>query len=75
MPIDQAVMIISDNYVKHVNFAYLDNLMGQLYWMYPEGCNSHWGGKPLSPIRLKPFKLLITYIYPTIFYQKWSRTW
>ena len=40
--------------------------MGQLYWMYPEGCNSHWGGKPLSPIRLKPFKLLITYIYPTI---------
>ena len=48
--------------------------MGQLYWMYPEGCNSHWGGKPLSPIRLKPFKLLITYIYPTIFYQKWSKT-
>ena len=53
MPFDQALMIINDNNVKSVNFAYLDNLMGQLYWMYPEGCNSHWGGKQLSPIRFK----------------------
>ena len=52
----------------------LDIPMGQLYCMYPEGCHSDWGGKPLSPIRLKPFKLLITYFYPTIFYQKWSKT-
>ena len=67
-------MIVNDNYVKNVNFVNLDNPMGQLHCMYPEGCDSHWGGKPLSPIRLKPFKLLITYIYPTIFYQKWSKT-
>ena len=53
-------MIISDNCVKNVNFVNSDNPMGQLHCMYPEGCNSHWGGKPLSPIRLKPFKLLIT---------------
>ena len=74
MPFDQKLMISSDNYVKIANFVNLDIPMGQLYWMHPEGCNSHWGGKPLSPIRLKPFKLLITYIYLTIFYQKWSRT-
>ena len=70
VPFDQALMIFTDNYVKIVNFVNLDNPMGQLYWMYPEGCNSHWGGKPLSPIRLKPFKLLITYIYLTIFLPK-----
>ena len=53
MPFDQALMIINDNNVKSVNFAYLDNLMGQLYWMYPEGCNSHWGGKPSKPHSVK----------------------
>ena len=74
VPFGQELMISSDNYVKIVNFVNLDNPMGQLYWMHPEGCNSHWGGKPLSLIWLKPFKLLITYIYLTIFYQKWSRT-
>ena len=67
-------MIVNDNYVKNVNFVNLDIPMGQLYCMYPEGCHSHWGGKPLSPICLKPFELLITCIYPTIFYQKWSKT-
>ena len=53
------------NNVKSVNFVNLDIPMGQLHWMHPEGCTSHWGGKPLSPIRLKPFKLLIIYIYVT----------
>ena len=74
MPFDQKLMISSDNYVKIDNFVNLDIPMGQLYWMHPEGCNGHWVGKPLSPICLKPFKLLITYIYLAIFYQKWSKT-
>ena len=51
----------------------------QFQWVNFTGCTQKaaivtGGGKPLSPIRLKPFKLLITYIYPTIFYQKWSKT-
>ena len=57
----------NDNYVKSVNFVNLDNLMGQLYWMYPEGCNSHWGGKPISSIRLKSlnhwYQVVLTFFY------------
>ena len=36
--------------------------------------NKQTGGEPISPIHLKPFKLVITYIYPTIFYRKWFKT-
>ena len=65
------VMGISKIYVI---LSFLDILMGHLHWMHPEDCNDHWGGEPISPIRLKPFKLVITYINPTIFYRKWFKT-
>ena len=42
------------NNVKSVNFVHLDILMGHLHWMHPGDCNDHWGGEPISPIRLKP---------------------
>ena len=38
----------------YVNLSFLDILMGHLHWMHPEDCNDHWGGEPISPIRLKP---------------------
>ena len=71
MSFDQLINRFVVNNVKSVNFVHLDILMGQLHWMHPGDCNDHWGGKLIkAPFGYKPFKLVITYIYLTIFYRK-----